>query len=98
MLIGGAAVAGLVKITVSLPENLLKQFDGILSLEKKDRNELIRDAMMLYIKEKERIRMREQLKTGYMEMAELNLKIAEMGIHQDFQDFFSYELRLSESE
>ncbi|KYO66834.1 CopG family ribbon-helix-helix protein [Thermovenabulum gondwanense] len=91
-------MAGLVKITVSLPENLLRQLDGILSLENKDRSELIRDAMMLYIKEKERIRMREQLKSGYMEMADINLKIAEMGICQDIQDFFSYELRLSERE
>ncbi|MDN5332453.1 MAG: CopG family transcriptional regulator / antitoxin EndoAI [Tepidanaerobacteraceae bacterium] len=54
--------------------------------------------MRLYLRERERIRMREQLKSGYLEMAEINLKIAEMGISEDLKDLMLYETSLSESE
>ena len=50
---------------------------------------------MKYIKEMEKIRIREQLKAGYMQMAELNIKFAEMGICEDYKDFVLYETRLS---
>jgi CopG family transcriptional regulator/antitoxin EndoAI len=46
----------------------------------------------------EKIRIREQLKIGYIKMAELNIKFAEMGFCEDCKDFLSYESRLSESE
>ena len=83
------------KIVVSIPNNLLEQVDCIISLENKNRSEFIRDAMKLYIKEMEKIRIREQLKAGYMQMAELNIKFAEMGICEDYKDFVLYETRLS---
>ncbi|HHY71232.1 MAG TPA: CopG family transcriptional regulator, partial [Thermoanaerobacterales bacterium] len=56
------------------------------------------DAMKLYIKEMEKLRVREQLKIGYMQMAEVNIKFAEMGIYEDYKDFVLYETRLSECE
>ena len=64
----------------------------------KIRSEFIRDAMKLYIKERERIRVREQLKTGYLQMADINKKFAEMGVYEDYRDFVIYETRLSECE
>ncbi|KXG76039.1 Antitoxin EndoAI [Fervidicola ferrireducens] len=91
-------MAELKRIVVSLPDSLLRQVDVILSKEKKNRSEFIQDAMRLYLRERERIRMREQLKSGYLEMAEINLKIAEMGINEDLKDLMLYETSLSESE
>ncbi|ADL08643.1 CopG family ribbon-helix-helix protein [Thermosediminibacter oceani] len=91
-------MAELKRIVVSLPDSLLKQVDGIISKEKKNRSEFIQDAMRLYIRERERIRMREQLKNGYQEMADINLRIAEFGINEDFRDLALYEIRLSESD
>jgi CopG family transcriptional regulator/antitoxin EndoAI len=97
-MLGGAGVADLKRIIVSLPNNLLEEVDGIVALENKNRSEFIRDAMRLYIREREKIRVREQLKTGYMQMAEINVKLSEMGLYEDLKDFILYETRLSECE
>ncbi|SHM30298.1 transcriptional regulator, CopG family [Caldanaerovirga acetigignens] len=86
------------RIVVNLPDSLLRQVDMILSKEKKNRSEFIQDAMRLYLRERERIRMREQLKSGYLEMAEINLRMAEFGINEDLKDLMLYETSLSESE
>ncbi|HHY04778.1 MAG TPA: ribbon-helix-helix protein, CopG family [Thermoanaerobacterales bacterium] len=86
------------KIVVSIPNNLLEQVDCIISLENKNRSEFIRDAMRLYIRERENIRLIDQLKNGYVQMAEINIKFAEMGIYEDYEDFVVYEKRLSECE
>ncbi|HHX24135.1 MAG: CopG family ribbon-helix-helix protein [Tepidanaerobacteraceae bacterium] len=91
-------MAELKHIVISLPNNLLEKVDYFVALEKKNRSELIRDAMKLYIKEMEKLRVREQLKIGYMQMAEINIKLAEMGICEDYKDFILYETRLSECE
>ncbi|WP_422446748.1 CopG family ribbon-helix-helix protein [Thermoanaerobacterium sp. DL9XJH110] len=91
-------MAELKRIIVSLPNNLLEEVDGIVALENRNRSEFIRDAMRLYIKEREKIKMREQLKNGYMQMAEINVKFAEMGLCEDYKDFVVYETRLSECE
>jgi CopG family transcriptional regulator/antitoxin EndoAI len=91
-------VAELRRIVVNLPDSLLRQVDMILSKEKKNRSEFIQDAMRLYLRERERIRMREQLKSGYLEMAEINLRMAEFGINEDLKDLMLYETSLSESE
>jgi CopG family transcriptional regulator/antitoxin EndoAI len=91
-------VADLKRIIVSLPDNLLEEVDYFVALENKNRSEFIRDAMKLYIKEREKIRVREQLKTGYLQMAEINKKFAEMGVYEDYRDFVIYETRLSECE
>jgi CopG family transcriptional regulator/antitoxin EndoAI len=96
--LGGASVAELKRIIVSLPDNLLERVDYFVALENKNRSEFIRDAMKLYIKEMEKLRVREQLKIGYMQMAEVNIKFAEMGICEDYKDFILYETRLSECE
>ena len=91
-------MAELKRIVVSLPDNLLEKVDYFVALENKNRSEFIRDAMKLYIKEMEKLRIREQLKIGYIKMAEVNIQYAEMGICEDFKDFVLYESRLSECE
>nr|WP_240503571.1 ribbon-helix-helix protein, CopG family [Natranaerobius trueperi] len=65
------------RIMISLPEQLLKEVDGIVSSEKcRSRSEFVRKAMRLYIEERRKNNIREYMKQGYEEMAEINLELA----------------------
>lgn len=86
------------RIIVSLPDALLKEVDSIVSMEKKNRSEFIREAMKLYIRERKKMEIREQLKKGYLEMASLNISLAEYGLMADGQSFGSYGGKLAEGE
>lgn len=88
-------MAELKEIIVSIPDYLLKEIDGISAMENKNRNDFIREAMRLYIREREKIKLREQLKLGYTLMAEINIRWAELGFCCDCLDFSLYETRLS---
>lgn len=68
------------RIMISLPDNLLEEVDGIVALEKKNRSEFIREAMKLYIQERKRKNLREQMRIGYQEMASINLSLAYEGL------------------
>lgn len=70
-------MAELKRIIVSLPHNLLQEIDSIVSQERCSRSEFIREAMRLYIEEKRKREVREQMKKGYLAMAQINLEIAE---------------------
>ncbi|MDD2212400.1 MAG: ribbon-helix-helix protein, CopG family [Clostridia bacterium] len=65
------------RIMISVPTALLAEVDGLTNLENKNRNELIREAMRFYLEEKRKMRLREQMRCGYQEMACLNLALAE---------------------
>lgn len=65
------------RITICVPASLLEEVDGLTNLENKNRNELIREAMRFYLEEKRKLRLREQMRIGYQEMAALNLVLAE---------------------
>jgi len=64
------------RIMISLPQNLLSEVDGVVELERKSRSEFIREAMKLYLLERKRRHIREHMQVGYMEMAGLNLTLA----------------------
>lgn len=64
------------RIMISLPDSLLAEVDGIVAAEQLNRSEFIREAMKLYIAERKRRMLREQMKKGYMEMAGINLSLA----------------------
>ncbi|GIP35080.1 CopG family transcriptional regulator [Paenibacillus sp. J2TS4] len=64
------------RIMISLPDQLLREVDGIVELEKSNRSELIRQAMKLYLMERKKRYLRESMQRGYMEMAKINLNIA----------------------
>lgn len=91
-------MAELRKILISLPDNLLKEIDNIVSVEKTNRSEFVREAMKLYIREKRKIEMRERMKKGYQEMSEINVKLAEMWVDADSNQQQIYEERLRELE
>ncbi|HLR34481.1 MAG TPA: ribbon-helix-helix protein, CopG family [Tissierellales bacterium] len=86
------------RIMVSLPDSLLEEVDFIVSMEEKNRSEFIREAMKLYIREKRKVEMCEELKNGYKEMSQINLSLAEMGFEQDMVELDIYEAKLTGSE
>jgi len=83
---------------VSIPDNLLKEVDSIISMERTNRSEFVRRAMTLYIRERRRMEMRDAMKQGYQEMAEINIKLAEMCYDADCEQHIEYEERLRELE
>ena len=91
-------MAELKKILISLPDNLLKVIDSIVAVEKINRSEFVREAMKLYIREKRKIEMRDRMKKGYQEMAEINMMLAEMCFEADNDQQAIYEERLRELE
>ena len=91
-------MAELKKILISLPNALLEEVDSIASIEKINRSEFVRQAMKLYIREKKKLKMRDSMKKGYQEMAEINLKLAEMCLAADNEIQKKYEDRLAECE
>jgi CopG family transcriptional regulator/antitoxin EndoAI len=95
---GGAIVAELKKILVSLPDSLLREVDEIVAMEKRNRSEFIREAMKLYIRERHRIEIREKMKKGYEEMAKINIELAKIGFESTNEALVVYEAILSESE
>ncbi len=52
--------------------------------------------MKLYIREKRKVEVYEQLKYGYVEMSKINLTLAEMGgLEQDMAELNVYEAKLT---
>lgn len=76
-MLGGVGLAQTKRIMISLPDSLLEEVDGVVALENRNRSELIREAMHMYLRELKLQRIREQLKQGYQEMARTNLALAE---------------------
>ena len=65
------------RIMISLPDQLLREVDGIVEKEKSNRSEFIRQAMKLYLTERKRRALRETMQRGYMEMAKINLSMCD---------------------
>ncbi|WP_027365375.1 CopG family ribbon-helix-helix protein [Desulfotruncus alcoholivorax] len=64
------------RVMISLPEYLLTEIDCIAASENRNRSEFVREAMKLYIAERKRSLLREEMKKGYLEMARINLSLA----------------------
>ncbi|MEW6244632.1 MAG: ribbon-helix-helix protein, CopG family [Bacillota bacterium] len=71
------------KIVLTLPSSLLAEVDGVAKTEASSRSELIRRATRAYLEERRRTRLREQMRSGYQEMAAINLRLAEEGLSPD---------------
>lgn len=87
-------MSGVKRIMISIPESLLEEVDGLVSMEKRNRSEFIREAMRLYISEKKRRSIREQMKKGYQEMAQINLALAmeSYGLEDEVQSYYDEKL------
>ena len=86
------------KLVINLSDTLCSEFDEALKQDCKKRSEFIREAIILYIEEKKKLHFIEEMKNGYMEMAELNLQLCEMGFCSDIRELKEYEVKLSESD
>ncbi len=82
------------RIMISLPDNLLREVDGVAAAERLNRSEFIREAMKLYIQERKRRTIREQMKKGYQEMAKINLALAgeSFALEQEVSELFDGRL------
>ena len=83
------------KIIVKLPTSLIKKVDALVPIEKTSKSELIKEAMEFYIREQRKIQMREDMKKGYLEMSQINIKLSEMGLAEDIRELCVYETNLT---
>lgn len=84
------------KIIVSVPENLLAEMDQMGVAESKNRSEIIREAIKLYLGERRKKLLKEQLRKGYIEMGDINIKIAEENYTMDQEALQSCLQKLAE--
>lgn len=64
------------RIVINVPADLLSEVDTFSNIENKNRSEIVREAIVLYLAERKKFLMKEQMKKGYLEMAAINLCIA----------------------
>ena len=69
------------RIIVSVPADLLIEVDKFTQFEHKNRSEIVREAIIYYLGERKKATIIEQMKKGYLEMAEINLGIASEDNH-----------------
>ena len=86
------------KILITLPDEMLTEVDTEVLEEATNRSKFIRTAIRSYLKSSKEERIREKLKKGYLNMAQVNLSIANMCISADSEQLEVYEEKLAESE
>ncbi len=86
------------KVLITVPDALLAQVDSVAKDENVNRSEFVREAMKMYLREKKKQSVAEQMKNGYQEMADINLNIAKMCFDAEEQAFSAYEEKLAECE
>ncbi len=65
------------RVSVGFPEDILEGIDDIVVETNKSRSLFIREACCFYIQKVKKETMREQMRNGYLEMAEINRILAE---------------------
>lgn len=68
------------RIIITVPETLLAEVDDITEIDSKNRSEIVREAIRFYLGERKKNLLREQMKKGYIEMAQINLSLANENI------------------
>ncbi|MGE5405212.1 MAG: CopG family ribbon-helix-helix protein [Candidatus Saccharibacteria bacterium] len=84
------------KIIVSIPEQLLHDLDKMSAIEDKNRSEVIREAINLYLGERRKQALKEQLRKGYQEMGDINKAIAEENFLVDNETYHKSVEKLAE--
>jgi CopG family transcriptional regulator/antitoxin EndoAI len=64
------------RIVVCLPESIIEEVDEIVSSEKLNRSDFIKEAVYSVLIERRKAGIREQMRQGYVEMAQINLSMA----------------------
>lgn len=86
------------RISLSLPELLIEEIDEIAISNGQSRNNIIASALKQYVRERQRVELKSQMKKGYLEMSNINLDIASESLLSDESALNIYEEFLSESE
>ncbi|GAA0115117.1 MULTISPECIES: hypothetical protein [Clostridium] len=82
------------KLNVDISKSLLRNISSNLTSDYEKKEEAIDDSIILYIEDDFSIEFIESMKNGYIEMADINLEMSELGLEQDVCDFIEYESRL----
>jgi Predicted transcriptional regulators containing the CopG/Arc/MetJ DNA-binding domain and a metal-binding domain len=86
------------KLVVNLSETLSNEFNKTLKEDNKKKSQFIQDAIILYIEERNKLKLVENMKKGYIEMSAINLEISEMGCTDEIRNLEEYEVWLTESD
>ena len=89
------------RIMITVPAALLQEVDGMVALEKgKNRSEFVREALHRFLEDRKRRELRDRMKSGYLEMARINLQLAEEGLptEEDVNEVVQTYLAEAESE
>ena len=79
------------RISISLPEDVLKDVDKVAVDLNLSRSNLIISMIKIYLAERRRIESKEKLGIGYAEMGSINLSIAEECLNTDQTTQDAYE-------
>lgn len=79
---------------IEIKIGLIDELEEVVHIEDRDKNEFVKEAMKLYLRERRRIKVMEAMKSGYLEMSHINRRLSEDGFSQDIRDFISYEISL----
>ncbi|WP_010294748.1 hypothetical protein [Clostridium senegalense] len=82
------------KLNVDISKSLLRNISSNLTSDYEKKEDAIDDSIILYIEDDFSIEFIESMKNGYIEMADINLEMSELGLEQDVCDFIEYESRL----
>lgn len=82
------------KLVAELSKTFCQEFNEAFQKESKKNSRFIDDRLILYIEERKSLTFLEEMKRGYLAMAELNLESAEIGFESDMYDLIEYEARL----
>lgn len=72
----------------------MTEVDQKVPVKFKGKTEVIFESVKLYFKDKWCNNFYDNLKSGYKEMSQINLTLAEMGLEQDIKDLNTYEAKL----
>lgn len=83
------------RIVVCLPESIIEEVDDIVSTEKKDRSDFIKEAIYTVLLERRKAGIREQMRQGYVEMAKINLSLAKDLCQAEEEATLCYERKMA---
>ena len=86
------------KVLITVPDSLLEAVDSQAKVENINRSEFVRAAMKMYLSERKEQALKEELKKGYQEMAEINKNLAELYFDAENECISAYEEKLAECE
>lgn len=89
------------RIMITVPAALLQEVDGMVALEEgRNRSEFVREALHRFLEDRKRRELRDRMKSGYQEMARINLQLAEEGLptEEDVNEVVQTYLAEAESE